>query len=795
MSFAKIPREVIRDKEISAATEYIYSVIVDLADYMTHIAEVKISTIARIADKSQRTVRRHIAILIKLGLIIRILRKNPNEPKLNMPNLFLVRGENATRYADKMPENNSDTSTWTKMAKLLDKNVRDKEKRDSLREIIESNSKREAKTPLQVRNEKKEPDPERKRKAIDMAVKNVPDVMRPVAEYLLHKTGKFHFTAHEIEVLRSFVDTHTPLRVMKEIDTCCERFIRNGKNLRQLTFNYIGACLKNQRSLVKRQKPRVKNAPETHAEASVTQCEVQESVIIPESELSLPEAENIVAAFEPAKTNAETFPADTEALYERINAALDEKDRQYKEFETSLPHDENGFAVFPEDAEIPPCYLSLEEYLKLEYPEADEEELRIDDMREADREILEDAKSIDCACAACESDNDCCLSERYKIGGMRPIAALKAYIRGKKHIIPAYGGCLHCKHGGKKVQSDPEYERRLKFSGLTEKQSHQTFDAYMHEGTLPEIVVAKAKAIRAAQNESNLILAGKAGTGKTHLAIAIAIEAMKHKRSALFRSVPELLDELRERARNNDDFFRLMHRCKEVSCLVLDDLGKQKTTDAGMDYLYQIIDYRYKNGKQTIVTTNALSVNELENRFNEGKIEPLLSRILENGDCAVLRTADNYRFKKQHEVKIKPEEKPLPTPTEVQVEPEQESANEPVEPEQPEERSGGITSISGIFSQRKKCSSLKEILDYRRKYGEFPPEYESLNISDKAYLNRLLYAEYLEEQEKAKQAEKKISVALNTDLYEEDEDEYRLYGDTGLPCDTSDDPDEYDESE
>ena len=123
-----------------------------------------------------------------------------------------------------------------------------------------------------------------------MAVKNVPDVMRPVAEYLLHKTGKFHFTAHEIEVLRSFVDTHTPLRVMKEIDTCCERFIRNGKNLRQLTFNYIGACLKNQRSLVRRQKPRVKNVPETHVEAHVTQCDVQESVIIPESELSLPEA-------------------------------------------------------------------------------------------------------------------------------------------------------------------------------------------------------------------------------------------------------------------------------------------------------------------------------------------------------------------------------------------------------------------------------------------------------------------------------------------------------------------------
>ena len=42
---------------------------------------------------------------------------------------------------------------------------------------------------------------------------------------------------------------------------------------------------------------------------------------------------------------------------------------------------------------------------------------------------------------------------------------------------------------------------------------------------------------------------------------------------------------------------------KGVQCLVLDDLGKQRNTEAAWDYLYQIINYRYENKLQTIVTT------------------------------------------------------------------------------------------------------------------------------------------------------------------------------------------------
>lgn len=73
--------------------------------------------------------------------------------------------------------------------------------------------------------------------------------------------------------------------------------------------------------------------------------------------------------------------------------------------------------------------------------------------------------------------------------------------------------------------------------------------------------------------------------------------------------------------------------------------GAKKKLHARLDYLFQIIDYRYRNGLQTIITTNAFDMEGLKNRWNADKIEPLVSRILENGQWVTIYTSENYRLK------------------------------------------------------------------------------------------------------------------------------------------------------
>ena len=200
---------------------------------------------------------------------------------------------------------------------------------------------------------------------------------------------------------------------------------------------------------------------------------------------------------------------------------------------------------------------------------------------------------------------------------------------------------------GKNCKYDPlrgRFGELFHKSGLVKRQVYQTFETL--EDVNQEITMARIQAKKAAIEHSNIILAGRAGVGKTHLAVAIANYIMREEgRQARFRLVNELLDELRQAARYASDYLYVINGFKMTPCLILDDLGKEKTTDAGLDYLHQIIDYRYRNELQTIVTTNALSVEELSSWGNANFITPMISRLLENGVWVSIKNSGDYRVK------------------------------------------------------------------------------------------------------------------------------------------------------
>lgn len=97
------------------------------------------------------------------------------------------------------------------------------------------------------------------------------------------------------------------------------------------------------------------------------------------------------------------------------------------------------------------------------------------------------------------------------------------------------------------------------------------------------------------------------GCGKTHLAVACGIE-LKEKQAveSRFWPVTELLR--RYRATMHDGATETVEgidaEMRRVPLLILDDLGKEKTTDWTRDVLYDLINYRYSHRLPTIVTTN-----------------------------------------------------------------------------------------------------------------------------------------------------------------------------------------------
>ncbi len=121
-----------------------------------------------------------------------------------------------------------------------------------------------------------------------------------------------------------------------------------------------------------------------------------------------------------------------------------------------------------------------------------------------------------------------------------------------------------------------------------------------------------------------LMLQGGYGSGKTHLAAAIANFAVGMGVPTLFLTVPDLLDALRFAYGAEDTTFEeRFDQIRNAKLLVLDDFGTQNATGWAQEKLFQIVNYRYINKLSTVVTTN-LALDEIEARIRSRLADPEL---------------------------------------------------------------------------------------------------------------------------------------------------------------------------
>ena len=102
-----------------------------------------------------------------------------------------------------------------------------------------------------------------------------------------------------------------------------------------------------------------------------------------------------------------------------------------------------------------------------------------------------------------------------------------------------------------------------------------------------------------------LVLAGGTGSGKTHLAAAIAHQQRQAGRPYLFVVVPDLLDRLRADMRGDRDRPEYIEHVRTCEFLVLDDLGVHSATEWAQEKLYQILNYRYNAKLPTVITVRS----------------------------------------------------------------------------------------------------------------------------------------------------------------------------------------------
>lgn len=179
------------------------------------------------------------------------------------------------------------------------------------------------------------------------------------------------------------------------------------------------------------------------------------------------------------------------------------------------------------------------------------------------------------------------------------------------------------------------FERLYRMSNL-QAFSNMTLDNFKTEGRLglgdqqvASLQIALNHASQFAQNPQGwLLLSGSYGCGKTHLAAAIANEALTYGTPVLFLTVPDLLDWLRFSYSSPErNFEERFDEIRNISLLVLDDLGTQNTTPWAEEKLYQILNHRYTNRLATVITTNQ-EFAEIEGRIRSRLQDPDLVTVI-----------------------------------------------------------------------------------------------------------------------------------------------------------------------
>lgn len=174
-------------------------------------------------------------------------------------------------------------------------------------------------------------------------------------------------------------------------------------------------------------------------------------------------------------------------------------------------------------------------------------------------------------------------------------------------------------------------KRLLEKSGIAEEFQKKSFGNFNTRG-LDILQKAKEKTtdyyINFSKNEreriNSILLCGQVGSGKTHLGMALANNLIMQKGiSVLYVEYRNLATMLKQNVTDEGKYNEALERCKRARVLFIDDLLKGKVTEADVNLLYEIINYRYLNKLPMIISTEKTKTELIE--FDEA----IASRIIE----------------------------------------------------------------------------------------------------------------------------------------------------------------------
>ena len=193
-------------------------------------------------------------------------------------------------------------------------------------------------------------------------------------------------------------------------------------------------------------------------------------------------------------------------------------------------------------------------------------------------------------------------------------------------------------------------DRRIKAARFPTTKSLDTFDFLAIPSLNKPLVLELARCEYIDRNE-NVIAVGNSGTGKTHVALGLALAACQRGLSVGFTTAAALVHELIE-ARDERRLLNIQKKLSRLKLLIIDELGFVPLSKTGAELLFEVFSQRYERG--SVLVTSNLPFDEWTEVFGSERLTGALLDCLTHRVHILEMNGESYRLKQSRRAKAAP---------------------------------------------------------------------------------------------------------------------------------------------